>query len=151
MKNPKLELSVRYASEEEPPSRYYIKRWVIATLGGSQCKKMADISIRFVTEKEGLSFNERFRQKQKATNVLAFNYSTDDLILGDMIICCPVVIAEATRYRIALQHRYAHMVVHGTLHLLGFTHDAPHTTQAMEKMEESVFSVLKFPSPYNLQ
>ncbi len=150
MKNPEFELSIRDVSGEEPPSRYHIKRWIRTTLKTAipDNNRTVDISIRFVNVEEGLSFNHRFLQKEHATNVLSFDYSTDDLVMGDIIICCPVVISEAEHYKIPLQLRYAHMIVHGMLHLLSYVHDTPSSQKTMETMEETILTSLKFPSPY---
>lgn len=159
MKNKELSLSVQKACKADAPSRYQVSRWVQKTLStvdaqytvDAQCPPQISISVRFVGSEEGQRLNYQYRQKKNATNVLSFNYSDDNNLMGDIIICCPVVIAEAKKYNVPLQLRYAHLVVHGLLHLLGYQHYNQQDRLQMENLEEKILQFFNFPSPYYIQ
>nr|VFJ97063.1 MAG: rRNA maturation RNase YbeY [Candidatus Kentron sp. H]VFJ97662.1 MAG: rRNA maturation RNase YbeY [Candidatus Kentron sp. H]VFK02924.1 MAG: rRNA maturation RNase YbeY [Candidatus Kentron sp. H] len=112
-----------------------------------------ELTVRVVDEEEGLDLNWRYRDREKATNVLSFPCEVPDLfglnLLGDIVVCAPVVKREADRQHKNLQAHWAHMVVHGTLHLLGFDHISREQAVQMESLETAVLAHLGFPDPYH--
>ena len=92
--------------------RYKVKRWLQAAL-----RVPAEITIRLVDEAEGLALNREYRGQDHATNVLTFDYARQPCVLADLVLCTPVVRHEAAVCRIELQAHYAHLIVHGALHL----------------------------------
>ena len=148
MKKSELSLSVQYATEEEPPSRRQVRSWVRATLAGLAV--VADIGIRFVDREDSRLLNRRYRGKNCAANVLSFAYGGRSPFMGDIVICCPIVRDEAARYRIPLLARHAHMIVHGSLHLLGYAHDTPHNASKMEARETAILARCGYGNPYQI-
>lgn len=111
-----------------------------------------ELSIRCVELDEMTEANSRFRQKTGATNVLSFPVDPDLIqktgLLGDILICAPVVTAEAERQGKDVSHHWAHLTVHGTLHLLGFDHIEDDQAQRMEALEIAILNSLTIPNPY---
>ena len=111
-----------------------------------------ELSIRCVELDEMTEANSRFRQKTGATNVLSFPVDPDLIqktgLLGDILICAPVVTAEAERQGKDVSHHWAHLTVHGTLHLLGFDHIEDDQAQQMEALEIAILNLLTIPNPY---
>ncbi|HET6602982.1 MAG TPA: rRNA maturation RNase YbeY [Xanthomonadaceae bacterium] len=148
-----LELSVSYGvGRAGLPGPVSFRRWVEAALATRV--KSADLAIRVVDEKEGRALNRHYRGKDQATNVLSFPAELelpDGVclpILGDVVLCAPVVAREARRQGKKLPHHYAHVTVHGTLHLLGFDHDDPVDALAMEELEREVLASMGIADPY---
>ncbi len=116
-------------------------------------EKDAEVTIRIVDEEEGAELNRRYRNGAGATNVLAFNYAEDSFaqsdLLGDVIICAPIVVQEALSQNKSIDAHWAHMVVHGILHLCGYRHGEEKEARKMEKLETAILSELGFPAPYN--
>ena len=109
--------------------------------------------IRIVDEAEMEALNERYRGKSGATNVLAFEADQterDQGCLGDVVICAPEVFREARQYGHAPEARFAHMTIHGLLHLLGYDHDDAGTATRMERMERAAMERLGYSDPYEL-
>ena len=123
------------------PSDARLRRWARATLPA------ATVTLRFVAEAEGRRLNREFRGIDHATNVLTFVYGAAPLA-GDVVICAPVVAREARAQGKAVDAHYAHLVVHGLLHLQG--HDHEHESQAgrMERRERAILRALGYPDPY---
>lgn len=113
----------------------------------------ACLTIRVVDEEEGADLNRRFRSREGATNVLSFRADVppevDSPLLGDIVICAPVVAAEAVNQEKNLQAHWAHMVIHGVLHLIGFDHQSEADAVVMESREIELLAGLGFPDPYN--
>jgi probable rRNA maturation factor len=111
-----------------------------------------ELSIRCVELDEMTEANSRFRQKTGATNVLSFPVDPDLIqktgLLGDILICAPVVTAEAERQGKDVSHHWAHLTVHGTLHLLGFDHIEDDQAKQMEALEIAILNSLTIPNPY---
>ncbi len=111
-----------------------------------------DLTIRIVDEEEGAELNLRYRKKAGATNVLAFPYEgpkdMPQSILGDIVICAPVVAREAQIAGTSAQSHWAHLVVHGILHLCGFDHKTHRQAEFMEILETSIMRDMGFPDPY---
>lgn len=140
---PKVSLAVQYASEAAGlPTRAQVRKWVKAALAVD-----AEITVRFVDEAEGRNLNHDYRAKDYATNVLSFIYSSTP-VQGDLVICAPVVAREAQDQGKAIDAHYAHLVVHGVLHLQGFDHEIEAEAEAMEARETEIVIKLGYPDPY---
>jgi probable rRNA maturation factor len=147
----RLNLSVQYACAGEydaPPERAQIRAWVRAALDVDGVRG-GQITVRFVDAAEGATLNRDYRGKDYATNVLSFPYATDPVVCGDLVICVPVVMREAGEQGKALEAHYAHLVVHGLLHLQGYDHEAgAREAQEMEERERAVLASFAYPDPY---
>ena len=112
----------------------------------------AEITIRFVDEKESAELNEKYRHKTGSTNVLSFPFEAPEEVelnlLGDLIICSDVVKKEASEQKKEELAHWAHMVVHGTLHLLGYDHLTDDEAANMEEKEIKILSQLGYSDPY---
>ena len=110
------------------------------------------MTVRIVDEQEGTALNSRWRGGQGPTNVLSFPCDgVDDIapqLLGDLVICAPVVAREAQEQNKSLQAHWAHMLVHGTLHLLGHDHQEPDEAERMERLETDILHDFGYPDPY---
>ena len=106
--------------------------------------------MRFVDAEEGRELNRRFRGKDYATNVLSFVYDLPEEagLMGDLVLCAPVVAREATEQGKPLAAHYAHLIVHGMLHLQGYDHEDEAQAAEMEALERDVLGRLGFPDPY---
>lgn len=138
-----LSLTVQYAvTTTDLPTRAQVRRWAKAAL---TCD--AEITVRFVDRDEGRMLNRDYRGKDDATNVLSFMYASAP-VTGDLVICAPVVVREAQHQHKTLEAHYAHLVVHGMLHLQGFDHENETDAQVMEARETEIVSRLGYPNPY---
>ncbi len=114
------------------------------------------MTIRLVDEFEGLELNRRFRGGEGATNVLSFPFEPmpglpeNQAVLGDLVICAPVVAREADEQGKSVRAHYAHMAIHGTLHLLGYDHLTEDDAVRMERIECEILEGLGFSNPYQL-
>lgn len=125
------------------PLRADFVRWARAALkGGGQ------VAIRLVDEQEGRTLNSEYRGKDYATNVLSFPYEAEPLLMGDLVICPTVVAREAAEQGKPLAAHYAHLTVHGMLHLRGWDHENEGDAQAMEDEERKILAALGYPDPY---
>ena len=146
-----LDVSVSYGlSRKGLPAAVSFRRWAAAAAQGRI--RRADLAIRLVGEKEGRSLNRHYRSKDYATNVLSFPAELPEGVnlplLGDLVICAPVVAREAKEQGKTLSAHYAHLTVHGVLHLLGLDHDDNREAEAMEQMEREILAELGFADPY---
>lgn len=131
------------------PSASALRGWAHAALGGRG--DAGDLTIRIVDEAESQELNRRYRGKDKSTNVLSFPYDGEALdmpVLGDLVICAPVVNREAAEQQKDPRAHWAHMVVHGCLHLLGYDHEADLEAEKMECREREILAGFGFPDPY---
>ena len=116
-------------------------------------KNDAEATIRIVDEEEGTELNRKYRNGVGATNVLSFAYAensfVDSELLGDVVICAPIVVQEALSQSKSIDAHWAHMVVHGILHLCGYQHDDEKEADKMEQLETKILAELGFPAPYN--
>ena len=151
----RLDVSVSYAVPRAGvPSAVSFRRWVAAALENRI--READLAIRIVGAKEGRSLNRHFRGKDYATNVLSFPAELPEglpkgvkvPLLGDLVICAPVVAREAKEQKKALAAHYAHLTVHGALHLLGWDHDNEADAICMEHLEREILAGLGIEDPY---
>ncbi len=149
-----VELSVQYAQQnaeagEEPPSESELQRWADLAL----CDDVpAQVSIRIVDEAESQQLNSSYRGKDRPTNVLSFPMQLpEELDLpmqGDLVICAPVVEREAREQHKTSRAHWAHMVIHGMLHLQGYDHIEDDEAQHMERLEIELLQQLGFANPY---
>ncbi|MGH8480564.1 MAG: rRNA maturation RNase YbeY [Gammaproteobacteria bacterium] len=132
------------------PESRALRGWARTALAGRRSE--AALTVRVVGEKEGAALNRRFRGKSGPTNVLSFASegveAIDPAFLGDVVICAPLVIHEAREQRKPVQAHWAHMVVHGVLHLLGFDHERQRQAAQMERLETEILARLGFSDPY---
>ena len=132
------------------PSKQQFQKWVVAAL--QEPHDELEQTIRIVDEPESRDLNSRFRDKDTATNVLAFPSDSgllDYECLGDLVICAPIVVAEATAQGKPVEAHWAHLVVHGMLHLQGFDHNKNDETVKMEALEIKILNFLGYTNPYN--
>lgn len=145
-----LELEVQKAlpkaEKASVPSKTQVRRWVKAAL-----QQDAEITVRFVGEEEGRSLNQEFRQKDAATNVLSFPYASEPLVVGDLVLCWPVVQREALEQGKGLETHAAHLIIHGALHLQGWDHErSEEEAEKMEALEREILARLGYPDPYEV-
>ena len=149
-----LDLAVQINCQDtDTPTKEQLGKWISAAL----CKDgvngdEAEIAIRIVDENESRMLNSRYRAKDKSTNVLSFQASVPDGVklplLGDIVICAPVVAREASEQGKDPEAHWAHMVVHGTLHLLGYDHAGDAQADVMERREVEILGDLGYSDPY---
>ena len=143
MSGPRPGLTIQRATRAaHVPSDRSIRAWARAAL-----VRAGAVTVRFVGEAEGRTLNREFRQRDYATNVLTFVYAASPLA-GDVVICAPVVAREARAQGKDLRAHYAHLVVHGLLHLQGHDHERAGAAGRMEGHERRVLARLGFPDPY---
>ena len=146
-----LDVAVSYAAPRAGvPASTSFRKWVAAALKGRI--READPAIRIVEEREGQALNRHYRGKDYATNVLSFPAELPEGVklplLGDLVICAPVVAREAAEQGKPVAAHYAHLTVHGVLHLLGWDHEHDKDAEAMEQLEREVLAELGLPDPY---
>lgn len=149
MAGKRLNLSVQYACNADGlPSRPDIRRWARAALDVDG-KRGGQITVRFVNAKEGRSLNSDYRGKDYATNVLSFPYEVEPVVCGDLVICAEVVMREAAEQGRSLEANYAHLIVHGMLHLQDYDHEeSEEEALLMESKERQILALLGYPDPY---
>ena len=146
-----LDVAVNYAAPRAGvPAAVSFRKWVAAALKGRI--READLAIRIVDEREGQALNRHYRGKDYATNVLSFPAELPEGVklplLGDLVICAPVVAREAAEQGKPVAAHYAHLTVHGVLHLLGWDHEHDKDAEAMEQLEREILAELGLPDPY---
>jgi probable rRNA maturation factor len=146
-----LALDIQLATEAENlPGGADLKRWASAAL--AEIRSQAELVIRIVDESESRQLNRQYRGFDKPTNVLSFPFDTptpvESDLLGDLVICAPVVEREALEQGKPLPDHWAHMVVHGVLHLTGHDHQTESEAQAMEQLERRILKQFDIPDPY---
>ncbi len=149
----RIDLQVAVTDEQtELPSQKQLRQWVELALQGRY--KSAEVTIRIVDMAESAQLNETYRHKPGPTNVLSFPFEADVPLrvplLGDLVICAEVVTREAQQQDKSLESHWAHMVIHGTLHLIGFDHLTTDEAQTMEGMEIQIMQQLGYTNPYEL-
>jgi probable rRNA maturation factor len=147
-----LDLSVSYALPRKGlPGPASFRKWVEAAL--EKRVRRADLALRIVGEREGRALNRHYRGKDYATNVLSFPAELPEgvklPVLGDILMCAPVIAREAHAQGKEVHAHYAHMTVHGVLHLLGWDHENPREADAMEALERQILDSLGFADPYD--
>lgn len=147
----RLDVGVSYALPRKGlPAAVSFRRWVAAALAGRI--READLAIRVVDAREGRALNRHYRGKDYATNVLSFPAELPDGVtlplLGDIVLCAPVVAREAREQGKPLGEHYAHLTVHGVLHLLGWNHEDTREAECMERLEREILAGLGIDDPY---
>jgi probable rRNA maturation factor len=137
-------MTVQYAIDARGlPSRARLRRWAQAAL-----ERDARLTVRIVGADEARALNRHYRGTDRATNVLTFVMRKRPRLEGDIALCAPVIAREArSRHRSAAAH-YAHLLVHGVLHLQGYDHETEREARLMERRESRVVACLGFPDPY---
>ena len=140
----------RVFESDSQPSDAQLELWVNTVLANSN--EEFELTIRIVNETESAQLNETYRHKNGATNILSFPFEVPDEIelnlLGDLVICAPVLEREAQEQNKTLHNHWAHIVVHGMLHLLGYDHIDDTEAQEMEAKEIAFLQTLSIPNPY---
>ncbi len=141
---PNLKISIQFATEHTNlPSKNQFRKWAKMALNVD-----TEVTIRMVDEQEGRELNSMYRGKDYATNVLTFPLMETPHLMGDIIICAPVVESEAQFQQKSLEAHYAHLTVHGMLHLHGYDHEIEAQAELMESLEISILSKLGYANPY---
>ncbi len=134
------------------PAPASFRQWVEAALRGAGRRKPAELAIRIVDAEEGRTLNRDYRGKDYATNVLSFPAELPpglrSPLIGDLAICAPVVLREAAEQAKPPRHHWAHLTVHGVLHLLGHDHIEDAEAEAMEALETRILARLGIADPY---
>ena len=125
------------------PTAARIRQWARAALGVD-----AQVTIRIVGQTEGRLLNRSYRRKDYATNVLTFVFRDSAPLEGDIALCAPVITREARAQRKTVAAHYAHMIVHGLLHLQGYDHENGNDAAVMEKRERALLARFGYPDPY---
>ena len=143
-RNPGLVITVQYAIDTRGlPSRARLRRWAHAAL-----ERDARLTVRIVGSGEARALNRHFRGTDRPTNVLTFVMRKRPRLEGDIALCAPVIAREARARRRSAAAHYAHLVVHGVLHLQGYDHETERQARLMERQESRVVAGLGFPDPY---
>jgi probable rRNA maturation factor len=146
-----LQLDIQCESAEPVPDESELRRWIGAALAGRR-ETGTEISLRLVDEAEMSQLNQTWRGRQGPTNVLSFPADLpaelDLPLLGDIVVCVPVVRREAAEQAKPLEAHWAHMLVHGALHLLGYDHVSDDDAEVMEALESRILGTLNYPCPY---
>ncbi len=153
--SPELSLVVQYETPSHDLTRWRIRRWVKRALEGAfqeqafNCQRVA-LTVAIFNEKQALTYNESYRGKAYATNVLTFEYGVapDGTLSADLVLCLPVLRREAKEQKKPLLHHAAHLVIHGTLHALGYDHLNTRDASRMESLETQILSKMRIPNPY---
>ena len=147
-----VQKAIGKANRDNAPSSTDLRRWAQAALQGGD----AEVTVRLVGAIEGRELNRDFRGKDYATNVLTFVYGEgegmpgdiDAPLAGDLVLCVPVVAREAAEQGKPLAAHFAHLIVHGMLHLQGYDHEDSDEAEEMEALETRILAELGYPDPY---
>ena len=150
----KIKVDIQRATNTpDIPENRQLRKWARTAL--SDYDKDAELTIRIVDEKEGTELNRKWRKAKGPANVLSFSYEDNNRIagglLGDIIICAPVIRREALEQKKSLASHWAHMVIHGALHLLGYDHIKTKDAREMERLEIRLLESLGYTDPYYYQ
>jgi probable rRNA maturation factor len=151
-----IQVDVQSACDDDTaPDIPLITSWVVRAIEASGIAGVFEVSVRIVDADEIHSLNKQYRGKDKPTNVLSFPAGEVSglpadmpVLLGDIVVCARVVREEAVEQRKALADHWAHMLVHGTLHLLGFDHETDPQASEMEALETTILSDHGLADPY---
>lgn len=145
-----LDLQIATSDSNDIPSQDKIQQWLTFIL--PQFVNEAELTIRIVDEQESQYLNNLYRHKDRPTNVLSFPFESpvemETPLLGDLVICKQIVQKEALEQNKSLESHWAHMIVHGCLHLLGHDHIDDNEAQEMESIEIDIMAALGFANPY---
>lgn len=154
--SPDFSLAIQYATEAPALPRWRLRRWVTRALAAAlappdpRAGSPVALTLRIVDAEEGRALNAAWRGRDAATNVLTFEYGADPsgLILGDIVLCLPVLTREAAEQGKPLLHHAAHLVTHGVLHALGHDHIEPDEAERMEALETRILAAQGIADPY---
>ena len=158
-----IKVDIQIACENyNVPSKEDFETWIMLSIRNIDfiLERDFEIGIRVVNESESKRLNKQYRKINQSTNILSFFSSMDDNIrwsktipkpLGDLVICAPVIEREAIEQGKELYAHWAHMIVHGMLHLVGFDHAVEHEAYEMESLEADILEELGFSNPYASQ
>ncbi len=145
-----IDIETNTSSQKLPPVAV-LESWISAALKSQELDE-AEVSLYIVDEAESQELNSQYRGKDKPTNVLSFPADIPEEVgiplLGDLVVCAPVVEREAQEQGKTLEAHWAHMLVHGSLHLLGYDHIEDDEADVMEALETEIITGLGFPAPY---
>jgi probable rRNA maturation factor len=151
--NAELTVDIDNVDDLPAPCAQDFERWVAAAL--QDRRRDTELSIRIVNSAESRSLNYQYRGKEKPTNVLSFPTDfpagVELPLLGDLVICQPVVEQEAAEQHKLLSAHWAHLTIHGTLHLLGYDHIEDKEAEYMEAIETKILTTMGYPPPYETQ
>ena len=149
---PAISIGLQVATRSQHvPSERALRRWAGAVRLG-RAYANASVTVRIVGTPEGRRLNHEYRHKDHATNVLTFVYGSDNGVLqGDLVLCAPVVAREARQQGKTLEAHYAHLLVHGLLHLQGLDHENDDEAEQMERRERRILKSLGYANPYALR
>lgn len=147
-----IELDYQIASDAPHiPGEQTMLMWATAAVGG-RVDNGTELTVRVVDDKESAELNSTYRSKEGPTNVLSFPFEAPEgvpmSLLGDIVICAPVVARQAKEQEKGLEAHWAHMVVHGCLHLLGYDHQDEEQAISMETLETEILAGLGYSDPY---
>lgn len=148
---PEITVDIQHHIEEaQCPTDEDITKW--ARLALASRKQDTEISILLVDDEEMSQLNEAYRHKKGPTNVLSFPFEKPDNIelslLGDLVICVPQMLREAKAQHKSIHEHFAHLTIHGCLHLLGFDHETTKDAEQMESREIEILKQVNMPNPY---
>lgn len=147
-----IQVALDSSSASHIPANDTIQLWVDLVLNQHSDSTANELTIRFVDNEESQSLNSSYRGKDKPTNVLSFPFENPPglslPLLGDLVVCVPVLEREAKEQYKSLTAHYAHMIVHGCLHLLGYDHINNFDAQQMEALEIALLAELGIDDPY---
>lgn len=145
-----VDLQIACSCQHDLPDEIQFRQWLEAVIPADKAE--AEITIRLVDEAESRQLNHTYRTKDYPTNVLSFPFEApaqiDLPLLGDLVICRQVVEREAGEQKKPLTAHWAHMVIHGGLHLLGYDHENDQQASVMEGLETQIMLTLGFADPY---
>ena len=143
-REPRLQLAIQWQVDPSAlPRRRTLRRWVLAAL-----ERPAKVTLRFVGAREGRTLNRSYRGRDHATNVLTFVYDGQPSLSGDIVLCAPVVDREARSQGKRLVAHYAHLVIHGMLHLQGYDHQRADDAVRMAARESAILARLGHADPW---
>lgn len=145
------DIEIQHASQQEPvPADQDLRDWAMLAMQADSDRR--GLVIRLVDEKESRNLNMQYRGRDAATNVLSFPFEVPPQVesshLGDLVICVPVVNRQADEQGKPLEHHWAHMVIHGVLHLQGYDHEQEADADVMETAEINLLKKLRIENPY---
>ncbi|MEM7253939.1 MAG: rRNA maturation RNase YbeY [Pseudomonadota bacterium] len=142
-------VDLQSATKMSHPAGAEFQQWVACAL---EAWDAVEVTVRLVDHDESAELNQVYRGKSGPTNVLAFAFESpvdlDIPILGDIVICAPVVADEASQQGKPIAHHWAHLTIHATLHLIGYDHEVPADAERMENKERELLEMLSIPDPY---
>lgn len=150
MSNHMIELILQNECNAQIPTEKQLHNWVELALASNA---KSNLVIRIVDTEESAQLNKSFRHKQGPTNILSFHDEAipgfPDNDLGTLVVCADLIEDEAEQLKIPIDHHWAHLIVHGVLHLQGYDHNSDHEAAVMEQKEIDILSMLDIDNPYH--